>query len=659
MFLKYSLEPCLPTNKSFRFCNMPAEKILSNKDVSQVEISRISSAVISVFDKTGVEEIASFLNSYGIKIFSTGGTFKRLQALGISVEEISTYTQSPEVFDGRVKTLHPKIHGGILYCRGNESHEKEAAQYGIKPLDLVIANLYPFEKAVTENFDFATCMENIDIGGPCMIRAAAKNNSSVAVISSPSEYAPLMEVMKRTNGGTDLSFRKKMAYNAFRRTYLYDKYVTEYLLKTLPEEDYKVNPKTPQSAELCVREYIPEVMLKYGCNPHQAPAALCSINQNAMPFKILNGTPGYINLMDAALAFQLVHELKKISQKSAAASFKHCSPAGAALGRPLESWEEKVSILKLINPYVDKAYEITDSHGLSSIASAYILARNADPMSSFGDFVGVSDEVDESLASILKREVSDGIVAPSFSAKALDILKQKKSGKFVILQADPSFTPPDTEFRELFGMAFMQKRNALCYDWSNLSKCLSTRKDVHEEARLDLILASTCLKYTQSNSVAFSQNGQIIGVGAGQQSRVDCVKLAGRKVTTWFLRQHPKVLNLKFHSAVKRQDRINARVRYIEGDFTLVEYEDFCSKFTNVPEALSACEKSTFLKGLKGVSLSSDAFFPFRDSIDHASKLGVEFVAHPGGSVQDEQVASAANDYNMVMVQSAARSFLH
>jgi len=344
-------------------------------------------------------------------------------------------------------------------------------------------------------------------------------------------------------------------------------------------------------------------------------------------------------------AWQLVHELAQATGKPASASFKHCSPAGAAIGIPLT--EEEVVV------YECKGKELTET------AAAYVRARNADPMCSFGDFVAVSHVVDVATANILKIEVSDGIIAPGFEPEAEAILKAKKGGKFIVLKADPDFVPLEMEYRMCGGVGFMQKRNNILFEAKMLDKVVTKTKNFTEGAKLDLILASIAIKYTQSNSVGYAKGGMMVGVGAGQQSRVDCVKLAGRKVATWRLRFHPKVMGLKFKEGVKRQDRVNARVRYIEGDMEGPERAEWEKNFDSPPEPLSNEEKAEFVRALDGVAISSDAFFPFRDSIDHATKLGVKFVAQPGGSVQDEEITSACDQYGMTMAFTDCRLFHH
>merc|ERR1712176_1161214 len=440
--------------------------------------------------------------------------------------------------------------------------------------------------------------------------------------------------MKENEGCTTFEFRKNLACAAYALTAAYDSTVSTWM------EGQVSSPPTSHSIAFQVAK-----PLKYGCNPHQLPAGLCSVNGSPLPFEVVNGTPGYINLLDAVNAWQLVYELAKATNMPAAASFKHVSPAGAAIGIPLS--EEELSV------YEVKGKELTD------VAAAYVRARNADPMCSFGDFVAISHKVDVATANILKIEVSDGIIAPGFEPEAEEILKAKKGGKFIVLKADDSFTPPEMEYRMCGGLGFMQKRNDVLIDAAKLENVVTKKKDLTEQAKLDLILASVAIKYTQSNSVGYARNGMMIGVGAGQQSRVDCVKLAGRKVATWRLRFHPKVMDLKFKDGVKRQDRVNARVRYIEGDMEGPEYEQWLKNFNSEPASLDLQEKEQFVRALEDVSISSDAFFPFRDSIDHATKLGVKFVAQPGGSVADDEVISACDQYGMTMAFTDTHLFHH
>ena len=393
--------------------------------------------------------------------------------------------------------------------------------------------------------------------------------------------------------------------------------------------------------------YLQQFDLKYGCNPHQKPASIHSMKGYDLPFSVLNGQPGYINLLDALNAWQLVQELDEALGLPAATSFKHVSPAGAAVSVPLDD-----TLLEV--------YDCKKNQELSPLATAYIRARGADPLSSFGDFIALSRKVDLSTAEVVRKMVSDGIIAPGFDNDALILLKEKKGGKYLILAADPEFKIPELEFREVAGVGFSQLRNTIKINENTLlTKVVTKNNDFSAEARRDLVLASITLKYTQSNSVAYALNGQIIGIGAGQQSRVDCTKLAGRKVETWFMRQHPKVLNLPFHEQVRNVERINARILCIEGGMTEPELRTWQSQFSRPVEALSPTEKVEWLARLEGISLSSDAFFPFRDNIDQASKRGVDYVVQPGGSNRDKEVIAATDEYGMVMAFTGIRLFHH
>lgn len=395
-----------------------------------------------------------------------------------------------------------------------------------------------------------------------------------------------------------------------------------------------------------VREYSGARELKYGCNPHQKPARIHAVGGGAMPFEVVNGNPGYINLLDALNAWQLVRELRQATGLPAAASFKHVSPAGAAIGAPLDGVLREV-------------YDVQDAE-LTPLAAAYIRARNADPKSSFGDLVALSDPVDEATARLIRREVCDGVIAPGFEGGALEMLSQKRGGGFLVLRADPAYEPPKVEFREVFGVAFEQRRNATVFTPAeHLANVHSGGAAAPPDAVRDLVVASVAAKYTQSNSVAYAVGGQVIGVGAGQQSRVDCVRMAGAKADVWYLRQHPKVRGLRFRDGLKRAERVNARIAYIQGGFTPVERRAWEALFEEVPAPLTEAEKEEFMGTLTGVSISSDAFFPFRDNIDQAAKHGVKFVAQPGGSVQDAAVTAAAEEYGMTMYHTGLRLFHH
>jgi phosphoribosylaminoimidazolecarboxamide formyltransferase/IMP cyclohydrolase len=383
--------------------------------------------------------------------------------------------------------------------------------------------------------------------------------------------------------------------------------------------------------------------LKYGCNPHQAAASVVPLDVGTTPVKVRNGRPSMINFLDALNAWQLVAEVRAALDLPAAASFKHVSPAGAAVAVDLTDDLRQV-------------YEVQDDE-LTPAATAYVRARGADPKSSFGDFVALSDEVDVPTARFLKRCISDGIIAPGFEPEAYEILAAKKKGNFVVMEADPDFVPPARESREMFGMRLVQDSNRHASSLADLASVQCG--ELTDAARRDLVLGLVAIKYTQSNSVGYALDGQMIGIGAGQQSRVDCTKLAGAKADTWHLGRHPKVLGLRFKDEVKRQQRINWRVRYIEGDLTKEEEAAFHSALDGVPEPLAADEKRDWIATLDGVSMISDGFIPFRDNIDHCSRHGVRFVAQPGNSIRDAEVTAACREYGITMVHTGVRLFHH
>lgn len=388
-----------------------------------------------------------------------------------------------------------------------------------------------------------------------------------------------------------------------------------------------------------------ELELKYGCNPNQKPARVF-MKEGELPFTVLNGKPGYINLLDAMNSWQLVQELKEATGLPAAASFKHVSPAGAAVAAPLSDLLQKVYFVEGVE--------------LSPIATAYIRARGADRMSSYGDFVALSDECDAQTASFLAREVSDGIIAPSYSPEALEILKGKRKGTYLVLQMDKAYEPAELEQKEVFGITFEQKRNTVKLDEECLKDIPTQNKVIDEAAKRDLLIALITLKYTQSNSVCYAKDGQAIGIGAGQQSRVHCTRLAGNKADVWHLRQHPKVLALPFKAEVRRPDRDNAIDVYISEEWEdLLETDDWKRVFTEKPEPLAREEKKEYLKGITGVSLGSDAFFPFGDNVERAHKSGVSYIAQSGGSIRDDNVIETADKYNIAMAFTHIRLFHH
>ena len=388
-----------------------------------------------------------------------------------------------------------------------------------------------------------------------------------------------------------------------------------------------------------------ELELKYGCNPNQQPAKVFT-NDGDLPFEVLNGRPGYINLLDALNSWQLVREMKEATGLPSAASFKHVSPAGAAVGLPLDETLKKV-------------YFVNDDE-LSPIAAAYIRARGADRMSSYGDFAALSDECDAATAKYLKSEVSDGIIAPSYSAEALEILKSKRKGTYLILKMDPAYNPPVLEHKEVFGVTFEQKRNDIKITAELLNDIPTIAKDIPDAAKRDLLIALITLKYTQSNSVCYVKDGQAIGIGAGQQSRVHCTRLAGNKADTWWLRQSPQVLALPIVDNIKRPDRDNAIDVYIgneSGD--LLDTDDWKRVFKTKPERFTDEAKREWIAKLDGVALGSDAFFPFGDNIERAHKSGVKYVAQSSGSIRDDNVIETCNKYGIAMAMTHIRLFHH
>jgi len=390
-----------------------------------------------------------------------------------------------------------------------------------------------------------------------------------------------------------------------------------------------------------------ELELKYGCNPNQKPSRIF-MEEGELPIKVLSGKPGYINFLDAFNGWQLVSELKKATGLPAATSFKHVSPAGAAVGLPLSDVEKKIYWVD------DMDFEFTP------LANAYARARGADRMSSFGDFISLSDVCDKETALIIKREVSDGVIAPGYTDEALEILKQKKKGNYNVIEIDPNYVPKELERKEVFGITFEQGRNELKIDDDFFSDIVTKNKDLTKQAKIDLAIAMITLKYTQSNSVCYAKDGQAIGIGAGQQSRIHCTRLAGSKADNWWLRQSPQVLNLPFKDDVKRVDRDNAIDLYIGEDYMdILSDGAWENVFTTKPDVFTREAKREWLDKMEGVSLGSDAFFPFGDNIERAHRSGVKYVAEPGGSIRDDNVIETCNKYDMVMAFTGIRLFHH
>lgn len=390
-----------------------------------------------------------------------------------------------------------------------------------------------------------------------------------------------------------------------------------------------------------------EMQLKYGCNPNQKPSRIFMADNSDLPITVLNGKPGYINLLDAFNGWQLVRELKQATGYCAATSFKHVSPAGAAIGKPLSDTLKKI-------------YFVDDLGELSPLACAYARARGADRMSSYGDFIALSDVCDVPTAKMIQREVSDGIIAPGYEPEALEILKSKRKGTYNIIQIDPSYEPAALERKQVFGVTFEQGRNNLKIDEGMLENIVTENKNLPEDKKHDLLISLITLKYTQSNSVCYVKDGQAIGIGAGQQSRIHCTRLAGNKADIWHLRQHEKVLNLPFLPTVGRPDRDNTIDIYISDDYEDVLAEGtWQTLFSEKPEPLTKEEKKAYLSTIKGVALGSDAFFPFGDNIERAAKSGVSYIAEPGGSIRDDNVIETCNRFGMAMAFTGMRLFHH
>ncbi|SMN19174.1 similar to Saccharomyces cerevisiae YMR120C ADE17 Enzyme of 'de novo' purine biosynthesis containing both 5-aminoimidazole-4-carboxamide ribonucleotide transformylase and inosine monophosphate cyclohydrolase activities [Maudiozyma saulgeensis] len=587
-------------------------------------------AILSVYDKTGLLDLAKGLTENNVRILASGGTARMIRELGLPVEDVSSITHAPEILGGRVKTLHPAVHGGIL-ARNIDSDLADLAKQQIDMVDYVVCNLYPFQETVAKiGITIPEAVEEIDIGGVTLLRAAAKNHSRVTILSDPNDYATFLEELNG-NEQNEISseFRNKLALKAFEHTATYDSAISDFFRKQYSEG----------------KEMLP---LRYGANPHQKPAQAFVTEKDSLPFQVLSGSPGYINLLDALNSWPLVKELSASLNLPAAASFKHVSPAGAAVGIALSDIEKKV-------------YFVNDIENLSPLACAYARARGADRMSSFGDWIALSNIVDVPTAQIISKEVSDGIIAPGYEPEALDILKRKKKGKYCVLQIDPNYTPEGSESRQVYGITLQQKRNDAIINQSTFRDIVSNNKALTEQASIDLTVATIALKYTQSNSVCYAKNGMVIGLGAGQQSRIHCTRLAGDKADNWWFRQHPNVLAFKWAKGVKRPEKSNAIDLYVTGQIPTEEPEksEYESKFETLPTPLTEQERTEWLSNLNNVALSSDAFFPFPDNVYRAVRSGVKYIAAPSGSVMDKAVFAAADANDLVYVENPIRLFHH
>ncbi|CAE6447257.1 unnamed protein product [Rhizoctonia solani] len=527
---------------------------------------------------------------------------------------------------------------GIL-ARSTPSDQTDLAAQSISPISIVVCNLYPFEATVAKpDCTLANAVEEIDIGGVTLLRAAAKNHERVIVLSDPADYAEFLAAWKSGNGTVSSTLRNKFALKAFEMTSAYDSAISGYF-----REQYASSDLSPDQ----LAGEVQRMPLRYGANPHQKPAQ-AFVTKGKLPFKALAGSPGYINLLDALNAYALVSELQEALQLPAAASFKHVSPAGAAVGLELNDVEKIV-------------YGVDDlKEPLTPLACAYARARGADRMSSFGDFIALSAPCDLATAKIISREVSDGVIAPGYSEAALEVLKKKKAGKYCVLEMDPTYVPEKSETRQVFGVSLQQNRNDAKITPELFSNIVSANKDLPREAVIDLVVATLALKYTQSNSVAYALRGSIIGLGAGQQSRIHCTRLAGGKADNWWLRHHPRVLELPFKKGVKRAEKANAIDLFVGGEVLEGgEKAQWESLFETVPAPLNTEERRAHAAKLDGVVCSSDAFFPFPDNVHRARKSGVRYLAAPGGSVMDAECIKAADEHGIVFAHTSLRLFHH
>lgn len=589
-------------------------------------------AILSVYDKTGLLDLAKGLVKQNIRLLASGGTAKLIREAGFPVEDVSAITKAPEMLSGRVKTLHPAVHAGIL-ARDLASDEKDLAEQNINKVDYVICNLYPFKDTIAKiNVTIPEAVEEIDIGGVTLIRAAAKNHGRVTILSDPEDYHDFLQELEK--GEVTEKSRQLHALKAFSHTADYDNAISDFFRKKYAGDGLQ------------------QLSLRYGTNPHQKPAS-AFMTDRRLPFKVLNGAPGYINLLDALNAWPLVKELSEALDYPAAASFKHVSPAGAAIGVPLNEVEKKV-------------YMVEDIEGLESsgLAQAYARARGADRMSSFGDMVALSHEVDLPTAKIIGKEVSDGVIAPGYTPEALEVLSKKKGGKYLVLQMDKSYTPPTTESRTVFGVNMTQHRNDALITPHNTFNSIIVPKEsspLPDSALRDLTVATIALKFTQSNSVCYALNGQVIGLGAGQQSRIHCTRLAGDKADNWWMRFHERALAIKWKKGSKRADKSNAIDLLCSGIVpeSGIEREEWEKNFDEVPTIFTPEERKAWLGKLSEVAVSSDAFFPFTDNIFRVGRSGVKYIAAPTGSQNDQACFETAEKLGITFVEQHIRLFHH
>jgi len=598
-------------------------------------MSQSHTALITTFDKSYLKELTAHLLENEFQLYSTGGTFRTLQQHNPDhldqIQKVENLTKFPEILGGRVKTLHPMIYGGIL-SRRNAEDEKEREEHEFPLFDLIVVNLYAFVEALKKGSTESEMIEMIDIGGVSLIRAAAKNYQDVLVLTNPSDYQDYLERYSTLSEEEQLIYRRQKAAQAFQHVVEYDQAIANY---------YK---QLTNSA----------VTLRYGANSHQTPAYMRDLGDKS-PFKIVNGAPSYINCLDFVHSWLLVAELRKVFNCAACTSFKHTSPAGVALEVTKEFSEEE----RLY-------YDLAEDTELTPLARTYLKARNCDPVSSFGDFVAFSHTVDLATAKLIKREVSDGIVAPGYTPEAFEVLKSKKGGKYLILEGDLEFfeeymNSETVETKRIYGLELEQPPNKYVttldvFESGNLYTKSSTFSDQNKR---DLVLANISLKYAQSNNICLAHQDQVIGLAAGQQNRVDSVKLSCQKGRKWFLRHHPIVTSLKknFKKGLKRPIKTNLITQVLEGTITQEELDQHLDQSVQL---LNQEEYQTYLKEqCQNLSLASDAFFPFPDNIECAQGYGVKYIIQPGGSTRDENVIQVCDKYGIAMLQTGTRMFYH
>lgn len=561
---------------------------------------------------------------------ASGGTSKQLRDAQLDVIDVSDITKFNEMLGGRVKTLHPAVHGGILATKkASDVEEMEKNKFAY--VSVVVCNLYPFVEAISKpGTTIADAVEQVDIGGVTLLRAAAKNHERVTVVCDPSDYQRVIEQFE-WNQKSEIEMRRELAVKAFEHTFQYDQHISDYFRKQYLSTDPKI----------C------QISLRYGMNPQQKPAQVYSLG-DALPFQVINGSPGYINLLDALNGWQLVKELKEALNLPAATSFKHVSPAGAAVGKKLTLKEARLCMV-----------DDLDFENMSLLACAYARARGADRMSSFGDFIALSDTVDLDTAKIISREVSDGIIAPGYDQEAMSLLAKKKGGAYCILEVDPEYEPNENrELKTLYGVRLEQFRNMtkISKELFKMENVATKNKQISPEAIRDLLVATIAVKYTQSNSVCYAKDGQVIGIGAGQQSRIHCTRLAGDKADNWFLRQHPQVQGLKFKQGTKRADMSNIVDLYVTNQISIEELNKSLEVST---ELLTESQRLEWVRQLREVAVSSDAFFPFSDNIDRAQQSGARYIASPGGSTNDKVVIETCEKYEITLIHTGLRLFHH